>query len=163
MKSSSGWPRSGWFSLLPVGDEDLVGALGLFDGCGLSVAALRDYGKLAWISDPVNGRRHDYHCLEESGVLQAMNPQNWIGDKGYIGSGMITPYRKPMNGELRDWHKEHNRQVGEIRWKVEQVIVHFKRMDHHAHRLPAPAENLRDNHLSSGWPALLLDDLNNLH
>jgi hypothetical protein len=31
-----------------------------------------------------------------------------------------------MNGELRGWHKEHNRQVGKIRWKIEQVIAHFK-------------------------------------
>src|SRR5271167_4478498 len=27
------------------------------------------YGRLAWISDPVNGSRHDNHCQEESGVL----------------------------------------------------------------------------------------------
>jgi hypothetical protein len=31
---------SGWISLLPVGDEDLVGAFGLLGGGGLSVASL---------------------------------------------------------------------------------------------------------------------------
>ena len=36
------------------------------------------YGKLAWISDPVNGSRHDNYCREESGVLLTMNPKNWI-------------------------------------------------------------------------------------
>jgi hypothetical protein len=34
------------------------------------------YGKLAWISDPVNGSRHDNYCQEESGVLATMNPKN---------------------------------------------------------------------------------------
>jgi DDE superfamily endonuclease/Helix-turn-helix of DDE superfamily endonuclease len=34
------------------------------------------YGKLAWISDPVNGSRHDNYCQEESGVLLAMEPEN---------------------------------------------------------------------------------------
>ena len=48
-------------------------------------------GKLAWISDPVNGSRHDGYCQEESGVLLTMNSKNWIGDKGYIGNNMITP------------------------------------------------------------------------
>ena len=51
-------------------------------------------GSLAWISDPVDGSRHDNYCQEESGVLLTMDPKNWIGDKGYIGNHMITPFRK---------------------------------------------------------------------
>ena len=35
---------------------------------------------------------------EESGVLLTINPRNWIGDKGYIGNNMITPFRKPAGG-----------------------------------------------------------------
>ena len=84
------------------------------------------YGKLAWISDPVNGSRHDNYCREESGVLLTMNPGNWIGDKGYIGNNMITPFRKPAGGELLDWQKEYNSEVNKIRWMIEQVISHFK-------------------------------------
>ena len=84
------------------------------------------YGKLAWISDPVNGSRHDNYCREESGVLLTMNPKNWIGDKGYIGNNMITPFRKPAGGELLDWQKEYNSEVNKIRWMIEQVISHFK-------------------------------------
>ncbi len=37
-------------------------------------------GDLAWISDPINGSRHDTYCLTESGVL-AGEPANWMGDK----------------------------------------------------------------------------------
>jgi hypothetical protein len=73
------------------------------------------YGKLAWISDPINGSRHDNHCQEESGALLTMNPKNWIGDKGYIGNNMITPFRKPAGGELLDWQKEYNSEVNKIR------------------------------------------------
>lgn len=39
-------------------------------------------GRLSWISDPVNGSRHDSHCLDESGVLLTLDPRNWIADKG---------------------------------------------------------------------------------
>jgi hypothetical protein len=50
-------------------------------------------GQLAWISDAIAGSRHDTHCLHESGVLATLDPANWIGDKGYIGNGMLTPIR----------------------------------------------------------------------
>ncbi|MGH7867740.1 MAG: transposase family protein [Candidatus Dormibacteraceae bacterium] len=84
------------------------------------------YGQLAWISDPVNGSRHDNYGLSESGVLVTLNPKDWIGDKGYVGNDMITPFKKPAGGELLDWHKEFNTQVNKIRWMIEQVISHFK-------------------------------------
>ena len=69
---------------------------------------------------------HDNYCREESGVLLTINPKNWIGDKGYIGNNMITPFRKPAGGELLDWQKEYNSEVNKIRWMIEQVISHFK-------------------------------------
>src|SRR5208283_932169 len=69
---------------------------------------------------------HGKHWPEESGVLLTMNPKNWIGDKGYIGNNMITPFRKPAGGELLDWQKEYNSEVNKIRWMIEQVISHFK-------------------------------------
>jgi hypothetical protein len=84
------------------------------------------YGRLAWISDPVNGSRHDNYCLGESGALQTLDPMNWVADKGYVGSGMITPFKKPAGGELFGWQKEFNTQVNKIRWVIEQVISHFK-------------------------------------
>jgi N-acetyl-anhydromuramyl-L-alanine amidase AmpD len=45
---------------------------------------------------------------------------------------MITPYRKPAGGELLDWQKEYNSQVNKIRWMIEQVISHYRELDHHA-------------------------------
>jgi hypothetical protein len=96
------------------------------------------YGQLAWISDPVNGSRHDNFCLGESGVLRTFDPQKWIGDKGYVGNSMITPFKKPAGGELLGWQKEFNTQVNKIRWVIEQVISHFKnwRIIHTDYRRP---------------------------
>src|SRR3954462_5037790 len=55
---------------------------------GLNVQVACDLsGRLAWISDPVDGCRHDSVVLERSGVLETLQPANWIGDKGYIGKG----------------------------------------------------------------------------
>jgi DDE superfamily endonuclease/Helix-turn-helix of DDE superfamily endonuclease len=67
-------------------------------------------GDLAWISDPINGSRHDTYCLHESGVLTG-EPATWVGDKGYVGNDMLTPIKKPVHRELLDWEKEFNKQV----------------------------------------------------
>jgi hypothetical protein len=95
-------------------------------------------GDLAWISDAVDGSRHDSYCLSESRVLLAGDPGNWIGDKGYIGNGMITPIRKPAHRDLLDWEREFNRQVSQIRCVIEQVIANFKawRIMHTDYRRP---------------------------
>ena len=34
-----------------------------------------------------------------------------IGDKGYQGSGFITPFKKPRGEELLDWQKKFNADV----------------------------------------------------
>jgi hypothetical protein len=84
------------------------------------------HGQLAWISDPVNGSRHDSYCLGDSEALLTMDPANWMGDKGYVGNDMITPFKKPAGGELLDWQKEFNSGVNKIRWMIEQAIAHLK-------------------------------------
>jgi hypothetical protein len=95
-------------------------------------------GDLSWVSDAINGSRHDSHCLSESEVLLTCDPGNWVGDKGYVGNDMITPYKKPSGGELLDWQKEFNTQVNKIRYVIEQVIANFKtwRIMHTDYRRP---------------------------
>jgi len=95
-------------------------------------------GRLAWISDPIEGRRHDSHCLGESEVLLTLDPSNWIGDKGYVGNDMITPVKKPAGRDLLDWEKEFNTQINRIRYVIEQVIANFKtwRIMHTDYRRP---------------------------
>ena len=94
-------------------------------------------GGLAWISDPIAGSRHDTYCLNESGVL-AGEPENWMGDKGYVGNDMLTPIRKPAHRDLLDWEKKFNKQINKIRYIIEQVIANFKtwRIMHTDYRRP---------------------------
>ena len=106
---------------------------------GLNVQVACDlYGKLKWVSDPVSGNRHDSAVLEISGVLDGLDPADWIGDKGYIGNGMLTPIRKPQFRGLLDWEKEFNKQVGRIRYRIEQAIANLKtwRILHTDYRRP---------------------------
>ncbi len=84
------------------------------------------YGELAWISDPVDGSRHDAHCIDESSVLAGFPEGSQMGDKGYIGKGMVTPIRKPECRDLLDREKEFSTQVNKIRYMIEQVIANFK-------------------------------------
>jgi hypothetical protein len=94
-------------------------------------------GDLAWISDPIDGSRHDTYCLKESGVV-ADEPDNWIGDKGYVGNDMLTPIKKLPHRNLLDWEKEFNKQINKIRYVIEQVIANFKtwRIMHTDYRRP---------------------------
>jgi hypothetical protein len=106
---------------------------------GMNVQVACDLGgEIAWISDPVEGSRHDMHCIEESGVLSGVAPGRWIGDKGYVGAGMITPIRKPAHRDLLDWEKEFNKAVNRIRYVVERAIANFKtwRIMHTDYRRP---------------------------
>lgn len=94
-------------------------------GMNLQVAATLT-GELAWISDPVDGSRHDVACLDLSGALDGREAGDWIGDKGYVGRGMITPIKKPAHRDLLDWEKEFNQQINKVRATIERVIAHFK-------------------------------------
>ncbi len=95
-------------------------------------------GSLAWISDPIDGSRHDSYCLGESGVLLTLDPADWMGDKGYEGNEMLTPFKKPAGGDLLDWEKEFNTQINKIRYVIERTIANFKtwRIMHTDYRRP---------------------------
>jgi hypothetical protein len=106
---------------------------------GLNVQILGTLdGELVWISDPVDGSRHDTYCLRESGALTSDAAGNWTGDKGYVGTGMLTPIKKPAHRELLDWEKQFNTQINKIRYVIEQIIANFKtwRIMHTDYRRP---------------------------
>jgi len=54
---------------------------------------------------------HDVAALDASGLLEGIDPSGWIADKGYVGRGMITPHKKPPNGELSEAAKEANKSI----------------------------------------------------
>jgi hypothetical protein len=106
-------------------------------GLNLQVACtLR--GELAWISDPVAGRRHDSAAMILSGVLDTLDPRNWIGDRGYVGHNMITPIKKRPHSDLTESQNDFNTAVNGIRWKIERTIAHLKtwRILHTDYRRP---------------------------
>src|SRR5215813_3797941 len=77
-------------------------------------------------------------ALRESGALDGFPTHGWIGDKGYLGLGMITPFRKPAHRDLLDWEKEFNTQINKIRYVIERAIANFKtwRIAHTDYRRP---------------------------
>ena len=91
-------------------------------------------GHLAWVSDPHDGRAHDTEALRCSGLLdvppadlqEGASPPRHIGDKGYIGLGMITPKKKPANLPLHPDDKAYNITVNQVRYKIERVIANIK-------------------------------------
>jgi transposase len=106
---------------------------------GLNLQVVCDHsGRLRWISDPVDGCRHDSAALDASGALNGDTALDFIGDKGYIGKGMLTPIRKPAHRDLLDWEKEHNTAVNKVRWIIERTIANLKtwRILHTDYRRP---------------------------
>jgi len=95
-------------------------------------------GQLAWVSDPTPGRTHDAKAVRESGILQDEDCPEHLGDKGYIGLGMITPIRKPAGGGLYESQKQFNTQVNSIRYQIERTIANLKtwRILHTDYRRP---------------------------
>ena len=106
---------------------------------GLNVQIACDLtGRLAWISDPVDGCRHDTAALRDSGVLNTLDASKWMGDKGFVGNGMVTPIKKPAHRKLLDWERKFNKQVNQIRSRIERTIANFKtwRILHTDYRRP---------------------------
>ena len=95
-------------------------------------------GHLAWISPPLPGNVHDAKAIEESGFLEALDATRHIGDKGYIGLGMITPTRKPAYDELTDTDRRNNTTINRVRYLIERVIANVKtwRVLHTDYRRP---------------------------
>jgi len=97
-------------------------------------------GNLLWVSDPLPGSTHDVTALDEHGVLDVLDPDQTIGDKGYAGRGMTTPIKKPKGRDLTDDRKSFNKTVNQTRATIERVIAHFKtwRITHTDYRRPYP-------------------------
>ena len=58
-------------------------------------------GTAVWISDPMPGRTHDARAFRETGAEDIVKEASGgFGDKGYQGTGLVTPKKKPKGGEL---------------------------------------------------------------
>ncbi|MHB1614846.1 MAG: transposase family protein [Actinomycetes bacterium] len=81
------------------------------------------------------------------GLLAALDPANMMGDRGYIGTGILTPYRKPAGNQLLPGQEEFSTSVSELRYVIERAIANFaawrcmhtdyrRPLAHLHHRLP---------------------------
>ena len=95
-------------------------------------------GRLAFVSDPMPGRTHDTKALRATGLLDHITPGQLIGDKGYIGLGMITPVRAQPHQQHTEEEKNFNKSVNTIRYKIERAIANLKtwRILHTDYRRP---------------------------
>lgn len=95
-------------------------------------------GRLLYLGDPLPGCTHDTRALRDSGLLERLDLPNTIGDKGYIGTGIHTPKRKPAGQPLHDTIKAYNKDINSLRSAVERSIAHIKtwRMLHTDYRRP---------------------------
>lgn len=96
-------------------------------------------GTPIYISDPLPGSTPDVTAFKATPVADIIkNSGGGIADKGYQGTGMITPKKKPPGRELSESDKDYNFQVGSLRALAEQVVAHFKswRIFHTDYRRP---------------------------
>jgi hypothetical protein len=83
-------------------------------------------GELLYVSDPLPGKTHDAKAFDELNLADILSAENCFGDKGFLGCGITTPFRKSPGGELLDWQKEFNTTVNQHRYVIERAIANFK-------------------------------------
>lgn len=96
-------------------------------------------GNVLAVSEPVPGSRHDMAALKETAFDLLLGlAGDVIADKGYQGSGYVTPVKKPKGGELLMREKEYNSWVSGLRAAVERAVANIKawRILHTDYRRP---------------------------
>jgi len=121
--------------VVPIGERD--GVEELFSDkkgfCGQNVQVVATLsGRIADVGDPCPGARHDSRAFRESGIAErwsahyAPGGHGMIGDKGYQGTGISTPYKKPPGRDLSAVRRAANTALNRLRAAVERAIAHLK-------------------------------------
>jgi hypothetical protein len=119
----------------PVGQRE--GVEHLYSGkkhyCGQNIQVVANLaGRVVDVGEPCPGSMYDSRAFVESGIAQrwAAHYQpdglGMAGDKGYQGTGIITPAKKQPGAERSAVDKAYNRSVSQIRAAVERAIAHLK-------------------------------------
>jgi len=95
-------------------------------------------GKVAWISDPLAGCSHDKAAWDQHHIAEHVRVDQVVADKGYQGTGAITPAKKPVGGQLAKSDHQRNTSINKIRWAIELGNAHIKtwRILHTDYRRP---------------------------
>lgn len=95
-------------------------------GFNAQLVSLLD-GTPAYVSDPLAGRTHDKVAFQETPVAEIVRESGGgIGDRGYQGTDLATPRKKPKNGELGPRDIDNNAALSALRAPIERVVAHFK-------------------------------------
>lgn len=120
-------------TLVPTGNR--AGRRELYSGkrrrAGAGVQVLSDTeGRLLGVGEPLPGSVHDLTAFRDTGLADLleghMADRLVIADLGYLGEPVITPVKKPRNGEHSPAQKDANRHLSGIRVAVERCIAHLK-------------------------------------
>ena len=85
-----------------------------------------EFGNIIFVSDPAPGCDHDMK-KREGEVKEILDlAGSVIADKGFQGSGYVTPAKKPTDRELYVREHEYNNQVSSIRAPIERAVAHLK-------------------------------------
>src|SRR5580693_9583173 len=69
-------------------------------------------GTAVWVSGPLPGKTHDAKAFKGTGAADILTEAGGgFGDKGYQGTVLVTPKKKPKGGELTLSSKEYNAQI----------------------------------------------------
>ena len=95
-------------------------------------------GDITYISRAQPGSMHDAEAFRQTGLAEILDLGNTIGDKGYVGLGIVTPTKKPIGGELAESQKKENGVINSLRAAVERAVAHVKnwRVLHTDYRRP---------------------------
>ena len=63
-------------------------------------------------------------------------PHEYVGDKGFVGNGMINPFRSQPEENFQSGRRSSIVRLTKMHWVIEQVIANFKtwrtmRTDYH--------------------------------
>jgi len=106
-------------------------------GQGHQVASDTD-GNVMWISDPLAGSTHDKAAWDHHHIDEHVKVDQVVADKGYQGTGAITPRKKPIGGQLAKSDHQRNTSINKIRWAAEAANAQIKnwRILHTDYRRP---------------------------
>jgi len=118
-------------ALVPTGNRSGQQGQGLYSGkrhkAGVNLQVVSDnWGRLVHTSDPLPGSTHDAKAFFEVGLDELLGDHPALGDKGYQGCGIHTPFKKPRGGKLTVSEKVSNRAHASARAPVERTIALLK-------------------------------------
>jgi hypothetical protein len=88
--------------------------------------AVTSEGTIKGVSKSVKGSVHDKKLYDQTRLFTETKIKK-RGDLGYVGTGMLIPFKKPKNGALTDEQKQYNKGFSKVRIVVEHVIANMKK------------------------------------